>query len=172
MLENVQGLNIIEMSQAAKLQTAELQTTQHTAALQRALVTMLQLPLLCNVLHTFYYPLWQSSQKLCNFHICVILHRRTENQRQQKVFNTAFHVPSPQASSIALHAFYGGFDIFYINNVWVPGLSVVWRQKCLFWLNNSDNSFNDTRRCWEKQWVAENGRNPWCCAIGGWWQIP
>ena len=60
MLENVQGLNIIEMSQAAKLQTAELQTTQHTAALQRALVTiltMLQLPLLCNVLHTFYYPL-------------------------------------------------------------------------------------------------------------------
>ena len=57
MLENVQGLNIIEMSQAAKLQTAELQTMQHTAALQRALVTMLQLPLLCNVLHTFYYPL-------------------------------------------------------------------------------------------------------------------
>ena len=167
MLENVQGFNIIEMSQAA-----ELQTTEHTAALQRALVTMLQLPLLCNVLHTFYYPLWQSSQKLCNFHICVILHRRTENQRQQKVFNTAFHVPSPQASSKALHAFYGGFDIFYINNVWVPGLSVVRRQKCLFWLNNSDNSFNDTRRCWEKQWVAENGRNPWCCAIGGWWQIP
>ena len=57
MLENVQGLNIIEMSHAAKLQTAELQTTQHTAALQRALVTILQLPLLCNVLHTFYYPL-------------------------------------------------------------------------------------------------------------------
>ena len=52
MLENVQGFNIIEMSQAA-----ELQTTEHTAALQRALVTMLQLPLLCNVLHTFYYPL-------------------------------------------------------------------------------------------------------------------
>ena len=99
MLENVQGLNIIEMSQAAALQTM-----QHTATLQRALVTiltMLQLPLLCNVLHTFYYPLWQSSQKLCNFHICVILHRRTENQRQQKVFNTAFHVPSPQASSKA-----------------------------------------------------------------------
>ena len=171
MLENVQGLNIIEMSQAAKLQTAELQTTQHTAALQRALVTMLQLPLLCNVLHTFYYPLWQSSQKLCNFHICVILHRRTENQRQQKVFNTAFHVPSPQASSKATR-FLRWIWHFYMDNVWVPGLSVVWRQKCLFWLNNSDNSFNDTRRCWEKQWVAENGRNPWCCAIGGWWQIP
>ena len=171
MLENVQGLNIIEMSQAAKLQTAELQTTQHTAALQRALVTMLQLPLLCNVLHTFYYPLWQSSQKLCNFHICVILHRRTENQRQQKVFNTAFHVPSPQASSIAYTLF--TVDLTFLHeHVWVPGLSVVWRQKCLFWLNNSDNSFNDTRRCWEKQWVAENGRNPWCCAIGGWWQIP
>ena len=46
MLENVQGFNIIEMSHAAALQTAELQTMQHTAALQRALVTMLQLPLL------------------------------------------------------------------------------------------------------------------------------
>ena len=153
-------------------QAAALQTMQHTAALQPALVTilaMLQLALLCNVLHTFYNPLWQSSQKLCNFHICVILHRRTENQRQQKVFNTAFHVQIHRPA-LWLHAFYGGFDIFYMDmcerQAWV------WRQKCLFWLNNSDNSFNDTRRCWEKQWVAENGRNPWCCAIGGWWQIP
>ena len=133
MLENVQGLNIIEMSQAAKLQTAELQTTQHTAALQRALVTiltMLQLPLLCNVLHTFYYPLWQSSQKLCNFHICVILHRRTENQRQQKVFNTAFHVPSPQASSIAYTLFTVDLTFFTLTMcecqawVWCGGRNV------------------------------------------------
>ena len=89
-----------------------------------------------------------------------------------KSFQYSFSCSESTGQQYSIHAFYGGFDIFYINNVWVPGLSVVWRQKCLFWLNNSDNSFNDTRRCWEKQWVAENGRNPWCCAIGGWWQIP
>ena len=94
---------------------------------------------------------------------------RTRGNKKFSIQLFMFRVHRP---AVKLYTLFTVDLTFLHGHVWVPGLSVVWRQKCLFWLNNSDNSFNDTRRCWEKQWVAENGRNPWCCAIGGWWQIP